>query len=464
MPAAFLVSTLGLFLPDSGLAAAPAAPSAQAETINGPAMTPLGTIGQLSVPQAYQFVGVETAKRFFLGQNQTVPAGLLGLMAPAFTPQGTPSMQIVFQFTDAGYVKDKGATNIDADTVMKGIRANADKQNDAMLARGQQVMPSPQWELRPKYDPATHKVEWAIRAGDTINHTIRYFGRHGWVDVVCVYPRTEVPLNLAMLKTVFTFNAGEGYADFKPGDKFSRLTVAASIPSEGGNPAPASMAMLPLWIGLGLAGSAALVALVLVVKRVRRHPAPTRVAPQPRHEVPAPAPLPAHAPLAAAPGKPAPAITETGTAAPPATPKPKPAAMPVRPAALPLPARPQPQPAFVSQQSLRRKRAFDYNRYFADLMSTVSSHGPMEPAAPNGTTEEAEKAAATPTPTNGGNLVQPSLFTANLELIAHQTSFIEEQRRLIQEQARLIEEKSRLIAEKNQLLKMQSELMENKLL
>jgi len=153
---------------------------------------------------------------------------------------------------------------------------------------------------------------------------------------------------------------------------------------------------------------------------------------------------------------------------------------PLPPAQVTLPssASPQPKrPAFPVQtaksngKSLKllngrhshRRKIFDYNRYFADLMSTVSGHaGQLESAS----VFLAQPAATAPHEgTNGSH--QPSnnvAFRANSELIASQTAFIEEQRRLIQEQTRVIEEKTKLISEKNQLLKMQTEMLENKLL
>jgi hypothetical protein len=111
------------------------------------------------------------------------------------------------------------------------------------------------------------------------------------------------------------------------------------------------------------------------------------------------------------------------------------------------------------------KRAFDYNRYFTDLMASVYSQSyavemPAPAAEPiNG---EAAKPAA-PAP-NGNAYDRNGYLFDPSELISSQKNLIEDQRRLIQEQTKLIEEKSRLIAEKNHLLKMQNELMEQKLL
>ena len=115
--------------------------------------------------------------------------------------------------------------------------------------------------------------------------------------------------------------------------------------------------------------------------------------------------------------------------------------------------------------NFRKKRAFDYNRYFADLMSTVSGHGPaMDAASANGYSLDRNGNPVAAANGNGNSSTPDGSFNVNSEMIGHQTTLIEEQRRLIQEQTKLIEEKSRLIAEKNQLLKMQSEFIESKLL
>jgi hypothetical protein len=156
---------------------------------------------------------------------------------------------------------------------------------------------------------------------------------------------------------------------------------------------------------------------------------------------------------------------------------------------LPAQSKPRSKPAFAAKpttatfgkvsnhrhQGQNRRRVFDYNRYFSDLMGTVSNYtSGIEPvSAPvNGSSVDLPEPNAPKLPVSphlNGNTPKPTapatsiLFDANQDLIANQASFIEEQRRLMQEQTRLIEEKSKLIAEKNQLLKLQSELFENKL-
>jgi hypothetical protein len=107
----------------------------------------------------------------------------------------------------------------------------------------------------------------------------------------------------------------------------------------------------------------------------------------------------------------------------------------------------------------QRKRSFDYNRYFGDLMSSVYSQTfSVENTHINGRFTEPPATSA------NGNGHDSTNGVNGLDLISSQKSLIEEQRRLIQEQSKLIEEKTRLIAEKNHVLKIQSEFIESKVL
>jgi len=107
------------------------------------------------------------------------------------------------------------------------------------------------------------------------------------------------------------------------------------------------------------------------------------------------------------------------------------------------------------RESSSRKRTFDYNRYFADLMSTVEGHtGSAESGNASGYQSDTTQYTNPQTAAEGG--ASPAGVTPQADLIASQASLIEEQRHMIQEQSKLIEEKNRIIAEKDRLLKRQS--------
>jgi len=108
----------------------------------------------------------------------------------------------------------------------------------------------------------------------------------------------------------------------------------------------------------------------------------------------------------------------------------------------------------------RRKKTFNYHKYYSDMMLQVSS-GPIGLMPANGKSVARENNRQVwPRET----VVNQAIVHANLELIANQTNLIEEQKRLLQEQTKLIEEKSKLIREKNEVLEKQAELFERDLL
>jgi hypothetical protein len=113
--------------------------------------------------------------------------------------------------------------------------------------------------------------------------------------------------------------------------------------------------------------------------------------------------------------------------------------------------------------SSRRKKVFDYNRYFTDLMSAVSNSSIIEPVAGE-SPRASETLVLAPESVERLSSASINLRNAQTEILASQKVLIEEQKRLILEQSRLIEEKSKLISEKNQLLKMQSEWIDSKVL
>jgi hypothetical protein len=270
--------------------------------------------------------------------------------------------------------------------------------------------------------------------------------------------------DLAPLKQLVkgvSFKEGERYADFQKGDKLCSMSMSELITFSSETEPVAQAAgnaglnlltdFKAVWIGLALLGIAGMGIRVLA-KKLRRLRSLRQAARPVFFEA-----APAQTVTGTASATPAPAVHGSASAF-----RPK-----AQPSEAPAQAKTAVSPSSVNhrRQASQRRKMFDYNRYFADLMSTVSHYAASEPHHTNGASLDVTKVAPPAAPASNGNSHAPAaVFHANSDLIANQTTFIEEQRRLMQEQTRLIEEKSKLIAEKNQLLKLQSELIENKLL
>ena len=112
------------------------------------------------------------------------------------------------------------------------------------------------------------------------------------------------------------------------------------------------------------------------------------------------------------------------------------------------------KPTSHKRQRTQKRKMFDYQKYYADLLLQVSD-GTSTPASRQAP-KRVKAAPPVPAPQNGS-------LTAHLSLIDSQMKLIEEQQRLIREQAKLIDEKTRVIQEKNQVLEKQVELFGNNL-
>jgi hypothetical protein len=103
---------------------------------------------------------------------------------------------------------------------------------------------------------------------------------------------------------------------------------------------------------------------------------------------------------------------------------------------------------------LRRKKVFDYSKFYThvvmELSSRSNSGGVVLNGRPNNHAYGANETGASQT-----------IASATLDLIASQKNLIEEQRRLMQQQTRLIEERRKLIEEQNSLLRRQTEMIES---
>jgi hypothetical protein len=439
--------------------------------VSGPTTAKLGTIAQLKVPADFKFADTQSARVLLERMKNPVPGNLVGILAPA-----SGGWWIVFQYNPLGYVKDSGQQALDAGAILKALEQRLGRQNTDRARQGLPPIASVSWEVQPVHDASLHALEWAVRAESqpegALNHTIRLLGRHGVLDAITIRPLQNASA-LAPLKELVkgvSFKDGERYADYREGDKVSSLALAALVTGEDAstqtaeadtNPKAAKGPLLSwaLWIGLGLVGCGA-VALLIRGLRQPGQP-PSRRAAQTTYSVPA-----EDAPVSSPSATPAMQKTETVPAGPEVRPVVggKPALQPAL-AGLKAKTTSFGKPGVTGyRRGAHRRRVFDYNRYFADLMSSVSGHGGLAEGSPNnGYGAEMERPAA-PAPAEGQPTGKAAVVDTNSDLIANQTTLIEEQRRLIQEQSKLIEEKSKLISEKNQLLRLQSELYDQKML
>jgi hypothetical protein len=279
------------------------------------------------------------------------------------------------------------------------------------------------WATPPTYDASRKALEWEFRAEvkptGVLNHTLRLFGRKGFLDGTAVQPDRSsseaIPLNEVMKN--ITFNSGRSYQDYQPGDKIAKTKLVELIAGPATETKLGPFIQGAIWGGVVLVAGG--IAGIVVVLR-RKYKIQKISVEQPTGRDPGLA-----------------ALFHNGNGS--------------------------------NRNGSRRKKAFNYQKYYSDMMLQVSS-GPSSletMLVTNGKRPVRETNGwhpPQPQPPVEGTAVNQAIMHANLELIANQTNLIEEQKRLLQEQSKLIEEKSRLIREKNQILEKQAELFERDLL
>jgi uncharacterized membrane-anchored protein len=448
----------------------------QIDWTSGPADASLGSLADIKIPKGYRFTDETGAGALLAKMNNPVPQGLVGILAPE-----SGEWWVVLTYKDMGYIKDVDKDKIVAATVLKTISDRAQRQNEDRRLRGLPLISSVDWALSPAYDTKTHSLEWAVRAktqsSEVVNHTVRVLGRKGVLEATAVSPyqsrNTEAAIPLNELMKNISFKQGQRYTDYQKGDKVSNVGLAGVIIGDDdtstaqNDEVATSSKSVTEWgwyvlIGVVVGGGVMLFRGVVHRHHKTRHvPSSGSVA---SHAVGSGNGISngnghVHAPVEVASSTAViTASLSAGETAARAGLKPK---------------------VSVSQNgsngsthrgNARRKKIFDYHRFYTDTVMKLSSSGytfevPPRNGHSNGHAHGHLSAPVieTQSPSNQG-VTNQALMQAHLELIANQKELIEEQKRLMMQQCKLIDEKTKLIDEKSQLLVKQTELFERNLM
>jgi uncharacterized membrane-anchored protein len=404
--------------------------SPQPDPVNwivGPAKADLGNFGEIRIPDGYRFAGGEEARTLLKIMSNPAPNALVGIVAPI-----SGSYMVVLEFTRVGYVKDT-KDSFDSAVILNSLRKKVDHQNAEAIKQGTVSITSVDWEQEPQHDLASHVMEWAIRAqtgsDKTINHVVRIFGREGLLDGIAVQSGASAEaIPLRQLMSGISFKPGRAYSDFRAGDRVSSQSLAQLITTDESD-TKADSRLTTYAVGgavvliIGITG-------VVVLKRKPGHPVKRENQTM------------------------ATALSQKNGSAPKFLNG--------------VVARENPvngnghlnghaNGKLNGHNKLRRRKLFDYQKYYTDLMFQVSDRAyEVEKPAPDQKVSNPSKPA---NPSEGNH--NYNAHSANVSLIEGQKRLIEEQQRLIREQTKLIEEKTRLIQEKNNVLDKQSELFGN---
>jgi uncharacterized membrane-anchored protein len=218
----------------------------------GPHVGQLGSRGTIAVPEGYLFLDAGATKSF-LEATQNIPDGdELGIIL-----RERPDKNYwfaVFSYSDSGHIDDAERNSLDASAIMKSLQEGNRLGNEERRQRGWTTLALEGWHQAPFYDTATNNLTWATKLSSdgerVINHSVRLLGRTGLMSAQLVDGSDTIDAATtefnAVLKT-YTFNDGQRYAQFVPGDRVAAYGLTALIAGGAGAVAVKSGLLQKLW-------------------------------------------------------------------------------------------------------------------------------------------------------------------------------------------------------------------------
>jgi len=244
---AIVVAPSGIALADPGLAAATAAPAAQAAFVKSLHKQ----TGDVTVPAAnavlhlgskYYFLGPDEAKKVLVdlwGNPPSSVSDVLGLVMPADKSVLENSWGAVITWDDSGYVTDDDADSADYDKIMADMKEAEGASNEERQKAGYPLMHMVGWAQPPSYDKTAHSLIWARDfqivgdKADSLNYDVRLLGRKGVLSMNMLWDMphlAEVRAAAQDFGKVATFNSGSTYGEYVSGtDKAAGYGLAGLV-------------------------------------------------------------------------------------------------------------------------------------------------------------------------------------------------------------------------------------------
>lgn len=278
----FMTSTRGLFFVTLTCAALLAALALNAQedskshlnldVVHGPTNATLGSIAQIALPEGYVFLDGKNTREMLKASGEPVRGDELGYLRAT-----NQDWSVYFMFRDIGFVKDDDKDKLDADKLLESIKKGTAAANKERQSAGNPPLEIVGWEIPPKYDPASHNLEWAIRGtcqGETIlNYNTRLLGRKGVMSVVLVVGPEDLSKTLPAFRKLlagYEYQNGQTYAEYKQGDKIAKYGLGALV--VGGAAVGAAKLGLFAWLAVFFkkAGKLVIVALVAIAAGIKK--------------------------------------------------------------------------------------------------------------------------------------------------------------------------------------------------
>lgn len=215
----------------------------------GPCISSLGNEAEIRIPAGYVFANAEDTKVLMEAMHNIPSDSEIGFVAPS-----TLEWFLVFEFSDVGYIKDDEKSSLDADAMLKSIKAGNEAGNKEKAKHGWETLDLVGWQLPPRYNLETHNLEWATKFSSkeeiAVNWNTRLLGRSGVMSVTLVSGEDQLQQILPEYNKLldgFSYKTGHRYAEFRQGDKIAQYGLTALV--VGGAATVAAKAGLFKYIG-----------------------------------------------------------------------------------------------------------------------------------------------------------------------------------------------------------------------
>ena len=145
--------------------------------------------------------------------------------------------QLLFSYTDSGYVKTDDWTKVDPDKFIKEIRENYKLSNETRKKNGQPTIMDVTWNKKPYLDDTLNSVYYALNVEwsnntSSVEGTAIILGREGYTTANYVGGDQGYSESMLLnLSKMHKFNATKEYKDWKSGDKVAAAGIAALLAS-----------------------------------------------------------------------------------------------------------------------------------------------------------------------------------------------------------------------------------------
>lgn len=198
--------------------------------IRAPSTAPIAAVAHIKLTNGQMALGAADTSRFLqLNGNPPSRENAFAVAEAKFR------WFSIFSFDSSGYVKDD--ETIDPNALLATLKEQNKKEIEERKALGFEPLVLEGWYVTPHYDVQTKRLEWGTKLRDThdniiVNYSARILGRSGVLHALLVSDPSTLTEDVKEFHSVITnltFDGGQQYSEFRPGDKVAEYGLAALV-------------------------------------------------------------------------------------------------------------------------------------------------------------------------------------------------------------------------------------------